>query len=41
MAKITLDLHDLFNKSQKIEHALNERTDNELSQRIKTIEFIP
>lgn len=41
MAKLTLDLHDIFNKSQKIEDALNEIIEDAIDRRIKTVEIIP
>ncbi len=41
MAKLTLDLHDIFNKSQKIESALNEIIEDAVDRKIKTVEIIP
>lgn len=41
MAKLTLDLHDIFNKSQKIEDSLNEIIEEAVSRKIKLVEIIP
>jgi DNA-nicking Smr family endonuclease len=41
MAKLTLDLHDIFNKGHKIDDALNEVMEEALSKRIKLVEIIP
>jgi DNA-nicking Smr family endonuclease len=41
MGKLKLDLHDIFNKGEKIESALNQLIEDAVSQKIKTIEIIP
>jgi dsDNA-specific endonuclease/ATPase MutS2 len=41
MAKLKLDLHDIYNKGQLIDDALNNIFEEALSKRIKTIEIIP
>ncbi len=41
MAKITLDLHDIFNKSGAIEAELNRVIDDAVRKRIPTVEIIP
>ncbi len=41
MAKLTLDLHDIFNKSQDIDSSLNDIIRDAVEKRIKTIEIIP
>jgi len=41
MAKLTLDLHDIFNRSQKIEDAMNEVIEEAVSRKIKLVEIIP
>ena len=41
MAKLVLDLHDLFNKGKKIESELNRVIDEAVSKRIKCVEIIP
>lgn len=41
MAKITLDLHDIFNKSGNIERELNRVIEEAVQKRIKTVEIIP
>lgn len=41
MAKLTLDLHDIFNKGNKIDDALNEVMEEALDKRIKLVEIIP
>jgi dsDNA-specific endonuclease/ATPase MutS2 len=41
VAKITLDLHDIFNKSGAIEAELNRVIDDAVRKRIPTVEIIP
>ena len=41
MAKLKLDLHDIYNKGQKIEIELNRIIQEALSKKIKCIEIIP
>jgi dsDNA-specific endonuclease/ATPase MutS2 len=41
MAKIVLDLHDIFNKSQKIESELNRVMAEAIEKRITPVEIIP
>jgi len=41
MAKLKLDLHDIFNQGEKIEHALNRIIDEAEEKKIKTVEIIP
>ncbi len=41
MAKLKLDLHDIFNKHQKIEEALNDVIEEAVDCKIKTVEIIP
>jgi DNA-nicking Smr family endonuclease len=41
MAKLKLDLHDIFNKGQLIDHALEEIMDEAESKGIREIEIIP
>ncbi len=41
MAKITLDLHDIFSKGRAIDKELNRVIEEAVSKRIKTIEIIP
>lgn len=41
MAKLKLDLHDIFNKSWKIEQALEDIIDQAVSKKIKLVEIIP
>ncbi len=41
MAKLTLDLHDIFNNNQKIESSLNDIIEEAMDRKIKTIEIIP
>lgn len=41
MAKLKLDLHDIFNKGKLIDKALEEVFEEALECRIKTIEIIP
>lgn len=41
MAKLKLDLHDIYNKGQKIDDALNDIIEEALEKRIKLVEIIP
>lgn len=41
MAKLKLDLHDIFNKGQKIDDALNDIIDEAIEKKIKLVEIIP
>ena len=41
MAKLTLDLHDVFNKGKKIEVGLNEIILEAVEKRIALVEIIP
>lgn len=41
MAKLKLDLHDIFNKSEKIETALNDIIDEAVERKIDLVEIIP
>ena len=41
MAKIVLDLHEIFNKSQRIEAELNRVITEAVEKRITLIEIIP
>ena len=41
MAKIKLDLHDIFNKGQKIEAELNRAIAEAVEKRIALVEIIP
>ena len=41
MAKLKLDLHDIFNKGQKIESELNRIIDEAIEKKIKLVEIIP
>jgi DNA-nicking Smr family endonuclease len=41
MAKLKLDLHDIFNKGQKIETALNRVIEEAVSKKIALVEIIP
>ena len=41
MAKIKLDLHDIFNKGKKIETELNRVIEEALQKKIKCVEIIP
>jgi DNA-nicking Smr family endonuclease len=41
MAKLTLDLHEIFNKNKKIETALDELISDAVSKKIRTVEIIP
>lgn len=41
MAKLKLDLHDIFNKGQKIEAALQRIIQDAVTKRISLVEIIP
>ena len=41
MAKLKLDLHDIFNKGGKIEAELQRIIDEAVQKRIKLVEIIP
>ncbi|HSW59070.1 MAG TPA: Smr/MutS family protein [Dehalococcoidales bacterium] len=41
MAKIVLDLHSIFNKSQAIESELNRVVEEAMEKRITLVEIIP
>ncbi len=41
MAKITLDLHDIYNKGQKIDTELNRAVEEAVKKRINLVEIIP
>jgi len=41
MAKLTLDLHRIYNRGEKIESALNEVIREAMDKRIKMVEIIP
>jgi len=41
MAKLKLDLHDIFNRGERIEAALNGIIDEAEAKRIKVVEIIP
>ncbi len=41
MAKLTLDLHQIYNKSTSIESELNRVIEEAIHKRIKTVEIIP
>jgi len=41
MGKITLDLHNIYNRGEKIEAALDEVFREALDKRIKLVEIIP
>lgn len=41
MAKLKLDLHDIYNKGQKIENELNRIINEAIEKRIKLVEIIP
>lgn len=41
MAKLTLDLHDIFNKGHQIEQALRGLFDEADAKRIRIVEIIP
>jgi DNA-nicking Smr family endonuclease len=41
MAKLKLDLHDIFNKGKKIDIELNRIIDEAVEKKIKLVEIIP
>lgn len=41
MAKIVLDLHDIYNKGGQIDAALNRAIDDAVSKKIDLVEIIP
>ncbi|TNF28359.1 MAG: DNA mismatch repair protein MutS [Bacteroidetes bacterium] len=41
MAKLVLDLHDIFNKGWKIDQALNDIIDEAVEKRVPIVEIIP
>ena len=41
MAKLTLDLHDIFNKGHKIDTSLNAIIKNAVEKKIALVEIIP
>lgn len=41
MAKITLDLHEIFNKSHSIERELERVIEDAVRKKIRTVEIIP
>ena len=41
MSKLTLDLHDIYNKGSLIDQSLNDIIDRALEQKIKLVEIIP
>lgn len=41
MAKLVLDLHEIFNKGKKIDTALNDVIDEAVENRIPIVEIIP
>ena len=41
MAKLKLDLHDIYNKGQMIDKALNDIIQEAISKKIKEVEIIP
>jgi DNA-nicking Smr family endonuclease len=41
MSKLTLDLHDIFNKGWKIDKALNDIIQEAIDCKIKEVEIIP
>lgn len=41
MAKLTLDLHPIFNKGDRIEQALEDILDEAERKRVPTVEIIP
>ena len=41
MAKLKLDLHDIYNKNRKIEDALNDIIEEALENKIPLVEIIP
>lgn len=41
MAKLKLDLHDIYNKGHKIDQELENIIDEAIEKKIKTVEIIP
>ena len=41
MAKLTLDLHDIYNKGEQIDRALDQVIDDAIQKKIKCVEIIP
>lgn len=41
MAKLKLDLHDVYNRGKKIDDALNDIMDEAIRKRIALVEIIP
>ncbi len=41
MAKLKLDLHDIYNKGKQIDQSLNEIIEEAIENRIKLVEIIP
>lgn len=41
MAKLTLDLHDIYNKSRSIESELERVIEDAVRKKIRTVEIIP
>lgn len=41
MAKLKLDLHDIYNKGWKIDQALNEIIDEAIERKVPIVEIIP
>ena len=41
MAKLKLDLHDIYNRGDKIEAELNQIIEEAIDRRIKLVEIIP
>jgi dsDNA-specific endonuclease/ATPase MutS2 len=41
MAKLTLDLHDIYNRGVKIESALQSIVDEAIAKKIRLVEIIP
>jgi DNA-nicking Smr family endonuclease len=41
MAKLVLDLHDIYNKGGQIDRALRDVIDEAIAKRIDTVEIIP
>ena len=41
MAKLTLDLHDIYNKGKLIDYALNDIIEEALDKKINLVEIIP
>ncbi|GIG71142.1 Smr/MutS family protein [Phytomonospora endophytica] len=41
MAKLVLDLHDIYNKGDHIDRALKDIVDQAISKKIKLVEIIP